>query len=198
MRSIQETTWNGTLKWLGRHLTQGFLLWEFQWCISWSHLTHFGAHCKTYVHSGAFMSHFHILWYEWRFKRHYISAFYSTIFGEKDTPRKFMMGRYQKVVAAKYARSKNDPLAFMLFRYLAVLFLERVQDFNLRLIKMGTARPKIPYHNGKCKTWSSYIRLVNDDRKPLEWRQGRPWHWSWGIEQPKCTWKPEREGYNGK
>ena len=96
MRSTQETTWNGTLKWLGRHLTQGFLLWEFQWCISWSHLTHFGAYCKTYVHSGAFMSHFHILWYEWRFKRHYISAFYSTIFGEKDTPRKFMMGRYQK------------------------------------------------------------------------------------------------------
>ena len=36
-----------------------------------------------------------------RFKRHYISAFYSTIFGEKDTPRKFMMGRYQKLLAAK-------------------------------------------------------------------------------------------------
>ena len=63
---------------------------------------------------------------------------------------------------------------------------------------MGTARPKIPYRNSQCKTWSSYIRLVNDDRKPLEWRQGRPWHWSWGIEQPKCTWKPEREGYNGE
>ena len=63
---------------------------------------------------------------------------------------------------------------------------------------MGTARPKIPYRNSQCKTWSSYIQLVNDDRKPSEWRQGRPWHWRWSIEQPKCTWKPEREGYNGE
>ena len=63
---------------------------------------------------------------------------------------------------------------------------------------MGTARPKIPYHKSKCKTWSSYIRLVDDDRKPLEWRQVRPYHWSWSIEQPKCTWKPERERYNGE
>ena len=112
MRNIPETMWNGTLKWLGRHLTQGFLLWEFQWCISWSHLTHFGAHCKTYVHSGAFMSHFQILWYEWRFKRHYFSAFYSTIFGEKDTPRKFMMGRYQKLLAAKCPACKWWSKAF--------------------------------------------------------------------------------------
>ena len=101
MRSFRETTRNGTLKWLGRHLTRGFLLWEFQWCISWSHLTFFGAYCKTYVHSGAFMSHFDVLWYEWQFKKHYISTFYGTIFREKDTPRKFMMGRYQKLLAAK-------------------------------------------------------------------------------------------------
>ena len=46
--------------------------------------------------------------------------------------------------------------------------------------------------------WLQSVRLVNDDRKPLEWRQGLPWHWNWGIEQPKCTWKPEREGYNGE
>ena len=46
--------------------------------------------------------------------------------------------------------------------------------------------------------WLQSIRLVNDDRKRLEWRQGLPWHWNWGIEQPKCTWKPEREGYNGE
>ena len=63
---------------------------------------------------------------------------------------------------------------------------------------MGTARPKIPCRNSQCKTWSSYIQLVNDGRKTSEWRQGRPWHWRWSIEQPKCTWKPEREGYNGE
>ena len=41
----------------------------------------------------------HMIWMV--IQRHYISAFYGTIFGEKDTPRKFMMHRYQKLVAAK-------------------------------------------------------------------------------------------------